>query len=80
MRALVERLGGRFLNLYYSFGEYDGLVIFEAPDEIKDFAAREWSTGRGAKVSAATEWPIFVDQAIACFLSKHRARSISSFR
>ena len=54
--------------------------IFEAPNEIKDFAAREWSTGRGAKVSAATEWPIYVDQAIACFLLKHWARSISSFR
>ena len=54
--------------------------IFEAPDEIDDFAARDWSAGRCAKVRAAAERPIFVDQAIACFLLKHWARSISIFR
>ena len=32
-RESVERMGGRFVSLYYSFGEYDGLAIFEAPDE-----------------------------------------------
>lgn len=29
----AEKLGGRMHALYYSMGEYDGLVIFEAPDE-----------------------------------------------
>ena len=27
------KLGGRMVSLYYSMGEYDGMVIFEAPDE-----------------------------------------------
>jgi len=26
-------LGGRLVSLYYCRGEYDGMVIFEAPDE-----------------------------------------------
>jgi hypothetical protein len=26
-------MGGRLLSFYYSFGEYDVLVIYEAPDE-----------------------------------------------
>lgn len=30
---LVERAGGRLVSFYYSFGEYDGVAIFEAPDE-----------------------------------------------
>jgi uncharacterized protein with GYD domain len=30
--SLVEKLGGKFVNIYYCFGEYDGLVIYEAPD------------------------------------------------
>ena len=47
---------------------------------MKDFATRDWSTGSGAKVSPATEWPIFVDQTVACFLLKHWARAISIFR
>jgi uncharacterized protein with GYD domain len=30
---LTETMGGRLLSWYYSFGEYDVLVIYEAPDE-----------------------------------------------
>ena len=30
---LAESMGGRMLSFYYSFGEYDVLVIYEAPDE-----------------------------------------------
>jgi uncharacterized protein with GYD domain len=30
---LAETLGGRLLSFYNSFGEYDVVVIFEAPDE-----------------------------------------------
>lgn len=31
--ALAEKLGCRLIGLYYHFGEYDGVVIFEAPDD-----------------------------------------------
>jgi uncharacterized protein with GYD domain len=30
---LTETMGGRVLSWYYLFGEYDVLVIYEAPDE-----------------------------------------------
>jgi uncharacterized protein with GYD domain len=30
---LTETMGGRLLSWYYIFGEYDVLVIYEAPDE-----------------------------------------------
>ena len=30
---LVEKMGGSFVSMYYCMGEYDGLVIYEAPDE-----------------------------------------------
>ena len=33
VKALAQKLGCRFEALYYSFGEYDGMVIVEAPDE-----------------------------------------------
>ena len=36
--ALMEKLGGRMLNTYYTFGEYDGVVIFEAPEDITAMA------------------------------------------
>ena len=31
--GLAEAMGGRVLSFYNSFGEYDVLVIYEAPDE-----------------------------------------------
>jgi uncharacterized protein with GYD domain len=38
-RALVEKLGGRLLSFYYAFGEYDGVIITEMPDETTVAAA-----------------------------------------
>ena len=31
--SLMETMGARLLSWYYSFGEYDALVIYEAPDD-----------------------------------------------
>jgi len=31
--GLVGKMGGRLISMYYCMGEYDGLVIYEAPDE-----------------------------------------------
>jgi uncharacterized protein with GYD domain len=30
---LLQRAGGRLVEFYYSYGEHDGVVIFEVPDE-----------------------------------------------
>jgi uncharacterized protein with GYD domain len=38
-RAYVEQLGGRLLAAYYCFGEYDGMILFEAPDQARSAAA-----------------------------------------
>jgi uncharacterized protein with GYD domain len=32
LRKLTESLGGKLLSLYYAMGDYDGVVIYEAPD------------------------------------------------
>src|SRR3712207_5336329 len=31
--TLAESMGGRLVSWYYTFGEYDVVVIYEAPDE-----------------------------------------------
>ncbi len=30
---LLQRAGGRLVEFYYSYGEHDGVVIFDVPDE-----------------------------------------------
>ncbi len=32
-RELIEKSGGRLISFYFCFGEYDGVAIYEAPDE-----------------------------------------------
>ena len=49
--VLARKLGGRLINLYYSFGEFDGLVIFEAPDE-KQAAALAIAAGIAGHLKA----------------------------
>lgn len=39
IQQLTEKLGGRFVALYYTFGEYDGFVLWEFPDEMTATAA-----------------------------------------
>jgi len=32
VRALLEKLGGKLISMYYMAGDYDGFIIYEAPD------------------------------------------------
>jgi uncharacterized protein with GYD domain len=36
--ALAKKLGGKSLGLMYTMGEYDGVAILEAPDDITAMA------------------------------------------
>ncbi len=36
---LEQKLGGRLVGLYYCFGEYDGVVLAELPDDTSAIAA-----------------------------------------
>jgi uncharacterized protein with GYD domain len=33
-RAYIEQVGGSLHGFWYGFGEYDGYVLFEAPDNV----------------------------------------------
>ncbi len=47
LQTLLDRLGGRLVELYYSFGEYDGVVLFEAPDDVAAVAGLVAALGPG---------------------------------
>jgi len=38
LHRLAEAMGGKLLGAYYCFGEYDGVIIFEAPDQTAALA------------------------------------------
>ena len=39
VRELGEKLGSRLVGFYYCFGEYDGVVLTEAPDDTTALAS-----------------------------------------
>ena len=39
IEPLLESLGCRLISVYYAFGDYDGVVIFESPDGVSAAAA-----------------------------------------
>jgi uncharacterized protein with GYD domain len=48
IRPVVERLGGRLINGYLSFGDYDIIAIVEMPNDISAAAYAIASAGGGA--------------------------------
>ena len=47
VQGLVEKAGCRFEALYYSFGDYDGFVLLEAPNEAAVMAFSLAAMGPG---------------------------------
>ena len=61
----LERLGGRLICFYYAFSEYDGVAIFEAPDETTAAAALLAVIAPGHDRAIKTTALLTVDQALA---------------
>lgn len=64
VKALIEKLGGRLLSMYYCFGEYDGFIIYEAPDETTASGAVLAAIARGHLKAAKTTVLLTVEQAM----------------
>ena len=54
VRRLIGSVGGRLESLYYSFGEYDAVCIYEAPDNIAAAALAIAVGGAGALMTSKT--------------------------
>ena len=48
IRQMVEANGGKLLGFYYAFGEYDAVVIMEAPNNVAIAALAMAVAGGGA--------------------------------
>jgi uncharacterized protein with GYD domain len=65
LRNLLERLGGQLHSFYYSFGEYDGVFIFEAPDETVVTSAVMAATAAGHIKAIKTTTLVPMERALA---------------
>ena len=65
VKNLIEQLGGKMHSFYYCFGDYDGIVIGEFPDNISSMATTMTSYAAGGVVSIKTTILITVEEAMA---------------
>jgi len=65
VKGLAEKIGCRVEALYYSFGEYDGFLIVEAPDEatVTAFALAALAPGhlRATKINVLLRPGVMVE-------------------
>ena len=63
-RSIVEKLGGRLHGFWYSFGQQDGFVLIEAPNNISAAAFSVGISAGGALRSAETTVLLTVEETI----------------
>ena len=56
VREVVEAMGGRLIGWYLSMGDYDGLLIYEAPD---DASAGVLAAAKRGHLRATKTTPLF---------------------
>src|ERR1035437_3407550 len=62
---LIEQLGGKMLAFYYSFGDYDGLIIADMPDNISLVATSIVAFAGGGTTKLKTTILLSVNEAMA---------------
>jgi len=63
VRNLIEKLGGKLLSFYFSFGEYDGLLIADMPDNITTLTASMVAAAGGGTTQLKTTILITMEEA-----------------
>jgi uncharacterized protein with GYD domain len=62
---LAKKMGGRLVNLYYSFGEHDGIVISDVPDDTSAAALAIAAAAAGHLRSSRTTRLLTAQEAVA---------------
>ena len=57
LKPVIEQLGGQLLDWYYSFGEYDVMLLIDVPDNVKA-AAASMAVASGGAVKAIITTPL----------------------
>ena len=64
VRPVIERLGGRLVSFDYAFGDYDVVVIAEAPDNVTAAALAMAIGGSGATSAYKTTVLLSMEEAM----------------
>jgi uncharacterized protein with GYD domain len=65
VKKLIEKLGGKMHSFYYSYGDYDGLIIAEMPDNVSQLATVMTAFSGGGTAKLKTTILFSVEEAMA---------------
>jgi uncharacterized protein with GYD domain len=65
VRNLVEKLGGKLLAFYYTYGDYDGFLIVDMPDNTSTLATVMAAFSAGGTAKLKTTVIVTVAEAMA---------------
>lgn len=63
-RAVIEKLGGKLQGFWYSFGQQDGVLLIEAPNNVSAAAFSVGISAAGSLRSAETTVLVTVEETI----------------
>jgi uncharacterized protein with GYD domain len=63
-RAYIEQVGGKLHGFWYGFGEYDGYVLYEAPDNVSMASVVLAIAGGGALRAVETSALMTVEETL----------------
>ena len=72
MRPVIQRMGGKLVGLWFTFGEYDVVAIVEMPDNVSA-AALSMAIGARGAVSAFRTTPLLTTADAMAAMNKARA-------
>ena len=64
VKKLVESFGGKMLSFYYSYGDYDGTIIVDMPDNVSTLATVMTAFSGGGTSKLKTTVLISVEEAM----------------
>jgi uncharacterized protein with GYD domain len=65
VKKLIEKLGGKLISYYFAFGDYDGVVIGDFPDNTALLATSMVSYAGGGTTKLKTTVLLSVEEAMA---------------
>jgi uncharacterized protein with GYD domain len=72
VRPVVEKLGGRIVDGWFSFGDYDLLMVCEMPDAVSA-AALSMAVSAGGAIKAVKTTPLMTFEEGTAALKKARS-------
>ena len=73
-QSYIESVGGKLHGFWYSFGDYDGYNLWEAPDNVSMAAVALAISGGGALASFETTVLLTVDETIDALRKAYEIR------